>query len=119
MLKRIFAGMAFFSAVIAHRRVIVLVKPTPQQQELMLSREGDIQVREDLSQRLSQERLKELEVATGRELVDVNFIGLGGRVLSTTSEISDSEMENLLKDLRSVPWVESAEIGLPPMRLIA
>lgn len=88
--------------------IILLLKPTLEQEALMNTKEGNWQVRGELARPLSPENLEELEKITGVQLIDSGFFGLGGRTLRVDSLLSSDQMKYVIKSLNSLPWIKLA-----------
>lgn len=97
-----------FTAVRASQ-VIVMLKQSQEQINLIKETKDDSSVAWQLMQPLSRERLQELEKVTGMTLFDHAPAVLGGRVLRIRAWLSEAEMATLLEKLNTVPWVDYAE----------
>lgn len=107
MFKKLAFSLMTFNAIMADQ-VIVGIKSNSEQLDL-IKKGHDDEVRYQLMQPLSPERLQELEQASGMALFDIGPIGTGGRVLRTKDQLSTTEMTKLLEKLNTVPWVDYAE----------
>lgn len=76
------------------------------------SNDGILQVRDELTQPLTQEELKELENAAGMALYDIGTHNYG-RALRIERELSEAEIQNLADQLNTVSWVCYARTDNP------
>lgn len=106
-------GLSWTILAIANDQVIVVFKPSLEQSQRMKDETSTLQVLSELMHPLEQDKLKKLEKAAGITLDDIGYIGLGGRVLRTSKNLTDTEMQTLIKNLQTVSWVKYANENTP------
>lgn len=113
--KVVFSFWAFCSLATGTEMVVVL-KRNQEQRQRMKDVESALQIRSELMQPFSAERLQELEKAVEMTLVDIGptTTRQGGRVIRTEKNLSSIEMKKLKQDLETVAWVDYVRLNTVP-----
>ncbi len=99
--------MSFIGSANAVDKLIIKYKPTSNQSSAMargaLSREG---LRAQQMQQLSTNSLQKISTAAGIKVQEVNRIGTGAHVIQLANDVSENELQQIIKNIKSDPSVD-------------